>query len=242
MKDLFSTQSKSYAAFRPSYPKVLYDFIFKHVNDFSVAWDAGCGNGQVAKDIAPHFSKVLATDISAKQLENAVEADNIFYSLGGETTPFADHTLDLITVGQAIHWFDLEVFYKEVKRVGKPGSVLAVWGYSLLNIEPALDEELIHFYTKIVGPYWDSERKLIDEQYKTISFPFDEIKAPEFAFSFEWSLTELEGYLSTWSSVQKYISANGINPVQDFIKKIAPVWPQGNKSVRFPLFLRLGRI
>jgi SAM-dependent methyltransferase len=242
MKDLFSTQSKNYATFRPSYPASLYDFIFDKVRKFDAAWDAGCGNGQVAKDVAPMFRKVFGTDISAKQLDEAVKADNIFYSIAGETTSFDAGTFDLITVGQAIHWFDREVFYKEVKRVGKPSGVIALWGYSLLQVEPGIDKELHYFYTKVVGPYWDAERKLVDRRYRTISFPFDEIKTPEFSFTFEWSLAELEGYLSTWSSVQKYITAKGEDPVPAFISRITPLWESERKTIRFPLFARIGMI
>jgi len=242
MKDLFSTQSKNYATFRPSYPASLYDFIFDKVRKFDTAWDAGCGNGQVAKDVAPMFRKVFATDISAKQLKQAVKVENVFYSVAGETTSFDSRMFDLITVGQAIHWFDRDLFYKEVKRVGKPGGVIAVWGYSLLHVDPVIDEKLRHFYTQIVGPYWDAERQLVDEQYKTISFPFDEIRTPEFSFAIEWSLAELEGYLSTWSSVQKYIAAKGEDPVPAFISRITPLWESERKTIRFPLFARIGMI
>ncbi len=242
MKDRFSNRAKQYASFRPTYPPELYDFIFSHVNHFEVAWDAGTGNGQVAADLAKRFKKVLATDISAKQLENARQAKNVFYSKAGEVTDIPGQSVDLVTVGQAIHWFDGEKFYQEVKRVAKPEALIAVWGYGLLSIHPEIDAHLKHFYTQVVGPYWDKERKLIDEHYHTLSFPFEEIKTPSFQFSFEWSLAEMRGYLGTWSSVQKYIQANGINPVDDCIKKIQPLWSTERQTINFPLFLRLGRV
>src|ERR1700755_911146 len=194
-KDLFSSQSKEYASFRPTYPKDLYDFILNHIKEKSIAWDCGCGNGQVAHDLSTHFEKVFATDLSAKQIENTVPGKNIIYSVScAEQTSFADSIFDLITVGQAIHWFYFEKFYGEVKRVGKPDALLAVWGYSLLSINPEIDKIIQHFYTQVIGPYWDKERKLVDEQYKTIPFPFEEIKTPPFEFSFEWSLEYFQGY------------------------------------------------
>lgn len=124
--------------------------------------------------------------------------------------------------------------------MSKPDGILAVWGYSLLNVNPEIDPIIHHFYTQIIGPYWDQERKLIDEQYKTIPFPFPEIQVPRFEFSFEWSLDHFQGYISTWSSVQKYIKEKEINPVDELIAQLKPYWIKELK-VTFPLFLRLGK-
>jgi SAM-dependent methyltransferase len=242
MKDRFSSYATQYAAFRPTYPGELYDFIFRQLNHFTAAWDAGTGNGQVARDLAGKFTRVMATDISLQQLKNAYPAANIFYSQATEATHFPDKTFDLITVAQAIHWFDVNQFYAEVRRVAKPGAVLAVWGYGLLSMGPEIDSHVQHFYTAVVGPYWDNERRLIDEHYRTLPFPFDEIESPAFPFSFRWTLDEFKGYLATWSSVQKYQAEKGVNPVESFIEEIRPAWKEEIQTVNFPLFLRIGRI
>jgi SAM-dependent methyltransferase len=243
MKDRFSDHSKQYAAFRPTYPKELYEFILSHVENRSTVWDCGCGNGQVANDLSSYFDNVFATDLSAKQIENAIPGRNIEYSISrAEQTSFPDATFDLITVGQALHWFDFPSFYKEVNRVAKPKALLAVWGYSLLSISPEIDPVINHFYTETIGAYWDKERKLIDDQYKTIPFPFEEIKAPDFQFSFHWTLDHFLGYIFTWSSVQKYIRENSKNPVDNLRSDLKPLWQSEEKKVTFPLFLRLGKI
>ncbi len=242
IKDRVSNHAKQYAAFRPTYPKALYDFIFTHVKKFDTAWDAGTGNGQVARDLSLRFKKVVATDISAKQLTNAYQADNVFYSVAGEVTTLPDRHVDLITVAQAIHWMDIPKFYKEVNRVANKDALLAVWGYSLLSISPEIDKELTHFYTQVVAPYWDAERKLIDQQYQTIPFPFEEIPTPTINFSFAWTLEELQGYLTTWSAVQKFIQANQIDPVEEFMKRVKSSWCADKMRICFPLFLRLGKI
>ncbi len=241
-KDLFSNHAQAYAAFRPTYPKELYNFINQHVRKFDTAWDAGTGNGQVARDLSLSFNKVLATDISERQLANAYSAPNIFYSVAAEQTDFENHSIDLITVAQAIHWFDRSRFYKEVDRVATKEAVLAVWGYALLSIAPDIDKVVQHFYTKVVGPYWDAERRLIDERYATIAFPFEEIATPAFQFSFDWTLDEFQGYISTWSAVQKFIKANQVNPVDEFIRQIRPLWKEEKQTINFPLFLRLGEV
>ncbi len=241
-KDLFSNHAQEYAAFRPTYPQELYDFIFSQVNHFDAAWDVGTGNGQVARDLSKPFKKVFATDISAQQIENAFHAENILYYQTGESTNFAENSFDLICIAQAIHWFDREKFYAEVNRVAKPRAIIAMWGYSLLTIEPEIDLLINDFYINIIGPYWDKERKLIDEHYKTISFPFQEIETPEFSFSFQWTLPELRGYLNTWSSVQKFIKEKNFNPVEKLMDQIQPLWKSEKTEIRFPLFLRIGRV
>jgi len=240
-KDLFSHHANQYAAFRPTYPKALYDFIFSHVKNFRVAWDAGTGNGQVARDLSRQFEQVIASDISAKQLEHAYQAKNIFYFQSAENILFSNKRFDLICVAQAIHWFDREKFYTEVKRVAGPDCIVAVWGYGLLTVNLDIDILIKDFYSNVIGPYWDKERKLIDEEYETIDFPFSEMEVPAFAFSFPWTLTELQGYLNTWSSVQKYILENKTNPVENLMARIQPFWESEKMEVKFPLFLRLGR-
>jgi len=241
-KDFFSGHAKLYATFRPTYPKELYEFIFEHVREFSTAWDCATGNGQVAQHLSQHFKKVLATDISPQQLDNAIKYDNIIYSIQpAENTDFPNQTFDLITVGQALHWFDLEKFYTEVKRVAKPNSLLAVWGYSRCTVSPEIDKHFHHFYHHIVGPYWDSARKMVEEEYRTVSFPFPEIKTPTFTIQAAWSLVQFLGYLSTWSATQKYIKANGHDPVPDILEKIKLHW-NDVLTVTFPVFLKLGRV
>ena len=135
MKDNFSSQAASYAQYRPGYPKELFDFILAQITGREVAWDCATGNGQTAKELAPYFEKVFATDISAKQLENAVQASNIFYSIQpAEQTNFEENSFDLVTVSQALHWIQFDPFYSEVKWVTRPGGWLAVWMYGGLTI------------------------------------------------------------------------------------------------------------
>jgi ubiquinone/menaquinone biosynthesis C-methylase UbiE len=243
-KDLFSTQANIYAAFRPTYPKELYDFIYSQLNARQKAWDCATGNGQVAGYLADSFQEVYATDISQQQLNNAIKKDNIFYSVSpGEKTSFAAKQFDLITVAQALHWFDRDRFYEEATRVGKEGSLLAIWGYAFLNIQPDIDKIIMNFYSNVVGSYWDEARRLVETEYRTLSFPFKKIESPTFDIATTWTLNHLTGYLESWSATQNYIKATGNNPLPEVLAQLERVWQKGdNKPVRFPVFLKLFRM
>jgi ubiquinone/menaquinone biosynthesis C-methylase UbiE len=243
-KDLFSTQANVYAAFRPTYPKELYDFIFSKLNGREKAWDCATGNGQVARILADTFQEVYATDISQKQLDNAIKKENIFYSVSpGEKTGFAESQFDLITVAQALHWFDRDRFYEEARRVSKQDSLLAIWGYALLYIQPDIDEIIMNYYSNVVGPYWDEARRLVEEEYRSLVFPFKQIDSPKFDISATWTLNHLTGYLESWSATQKYIKEEGHNPLPEVLEQLERVWKKGDsKPIRFPVFLKLFRM
>lgn len=242
MKDYFSGHAKQYAAFRPTYPDELYRFIFGHLKSFDAAWDCATGNGQVARVLATQFEKVFATDISPQQLEHAYKTDNIVYSVKpAEKSDFPDKTFDLITVAQALHWFNVDAFYKEVNRTVKPGAWLAVWGYSVCSVTPEIDFHVMKFYNETVGPYWDGARKLVEERYRSISFPFEEVKSPAFSINVHWTAEEFTGYLGTWSATQQLIKEQGFDPVPEVMEKIRPLW-KDKLRVTFPVFLRMGKI
>jgi hypothetical protein len=243
--DNFSGHAAQYVQFRPVYPQALLDFVLSQVASKQRAWDCGTGNGQVALQLARSFKQVMATDISAAQLSQAPAVPNIKYlQTRAEQTPFEPDSFDLITVAQAIHWFDFERFYQEVNRTGRKSGIVAAWGYGVLQVNPAIDEVLNRFYHEKIGPYWDKERSYVDDHYQTIPFPFREIQPPRFAIQVSWNLAELMGYLQTWSSVQKYMAAHQENPVQALLPELSLLWasPEEKKQVTFPLFMRIGYI
>jgi SAM-dependent methyltransferase len=243
MKDNFSDRSEEYATFRPGYPQEVYSFLQTLLAGKVNAWDVGTGNGQVAIELSRFFEHVYATDISQSQLEQAVQKKNIYYSLqAAEKTRFKDGFFDLCMVAQAIHWFDFEAFYREVNRTVKEGAFLVVMGYGLIRINPEIDRILNYFYSDILGSYWDKERKFIDEGYKTIPFPFEEITVPDFDHFYQWSFQHLLGYLSTWSAVKHYRRETGIDPLQIVYPDLEDKWGGKRlKKVHFPLLLRVGR-
>lgn len=244
MKDNFSAQAKLYANFRPHYPQAMCDFLFAQLNGFDAALDCATGNGQVAAVLATRFEEVYATDISEKQLAQAPTIPNIHYKVeSAEKTSFADNSFDLVTVAQAIHWFNFGAFYTEVKRLLKPGGIIAVIGYGLIRINEKVDKWVDNYYWNIVGPYWDKERSYIDKEYTTIPFPFDEIPSPKLFIEYNWSKAQFIGYLHTWSAMQHYIKANNESPLsEELASALDKVWADDEiLAIRFPLFLRVGK-
>lgn len=242
MKDLFSEQSRQYALYRPSYPDALFAFILSHVKDRKTAWDCGTGNGQVAVKLSDYFETVYATDLSRNQLANATKRKNIIYqAMQAEEASFPGIQFDLITIAQAIHWFQFETFYQRVREHLKPGGLIAVIGYHVITISPACDKVINRLYSDELGNYWDPERKFIDEHYRSVPFPFEEIPSPAFTHNAVWTFDQLIGYLNTWSAVKHYITKDRQNPVDSISSELREAWGQGSKEVQFPVFVRLGK-
>jgi ubiquinone/menaquinone biosynthesis C-methylase UbiE len=243
MKDNFSIHANAYAQFRPDYPDKMIEYIISHVQNRITALDIATGNGQVARKLSPFFETVYATDISEKQIANAPQMPNIVYKVeAAEDTDFADEQFDLITVAQSIHWFDFDNFYRELDRILKDDGIFAVLGYGFLSTNPASDLILKDFYHRIVGRYWDAERRYVEEMYRTIPFPLDEIPTPKFTNHFTWTFEQLCGYLETWSATQHYIKGNGTNPIDIIREALKSSWENSNKQVVFPLLLRIGKL
>ncbi len=243
-KDHFSKQARGYTQFRPRYPHELFQYLASLVDRRERAWDCGTGNGQAAIALAEFFDEVIATDPSASQIAQAEQHSNVRYLVStAEESPLASNSVDLITVAQALHWFDLARFCNEARRVAHPRGVLAAWSYGLATISPDVDRIVWRLYQDILGSYWPAERKLIEQGYKTIELPFDELVAPAFAMTAEWNLTDLIGYLGTWSSVQKYVERHGRDPLEQVQADLEAAWETAlTRRIQWPLFMRICRI
>ena len=247
-KDYFSTQADAYKQFRPTYPAALFDFLARDLAPDALVWDCATGNGQAALALGDCVGAVVASDQSSAQLVNAGRGDSVHYVQAlAEAVPLADRSVDLVTVAQALHWFEFEAFYREATRVLKPGGLLAAWTYSFLSVSPQLgadlDTAVRDFYHNVIGTYWPPERRWVDEQYRSIPFPFAAVTAPEFAIEVEWDLPSVLGYMSSWSAVQRYKDDVLRDPLPTLAASLAPLWgePQTVRRLRWPLNLRLGR-
>jgi len=244
-KDHFSTSATGYATYRPSYPQALVTFLASAAPGRERAWDCGCGTGQLSVPLAEYFAEVMASDASARQIENATPHPRVSYQVvPAERSGLPDGSVDLITVAQAAHWFDLPAFYAEVRRVARPGGVLALISYGILELDGPAGPVMQRFYRDTLGPYWPPERRLVEEGYRSLPFPFGEFTAPPLAIEVAWRLDDLTGYVGTWSAVQRARAALGQDPVAPFRAELLPAWgdPEASRPIRFPLSLRVGRV
>jgi ubiquinone/menaquinone biosynthesis C-methylase UbiE len=244
-KDHFSVVAANYAQYRPRYPRELFDYLRSIVPRAARVWDCACGSGQATLELAERFEAVVATDASAGQIAEAPPHPRVSWRVApAEASGLPDHSVDLVTVAQALHWFDLDRFHAEARRVLAVDGTIAIWSYGAhqLGIE-AIDELAGDFYHHVVGPYWPPERRLVEEGYRTIPFPFAEVPAPAFAMRTQWSLPQLLGYFRSWSATARYLAARGHDPVEALEQKLQPAWgdPACVREITWPLVLRIGR-
>ncbi len=243
-RDHFSGVAEEYARFRPGYPPALFAWLAERAPARRLAWDCATGSGQAALGLAEHFARVVATDASAEQVGRALPHPRVEFRVApAERSGLDARSADLVTVAQALHWFDIPAFFREARRVLRPGSLLAAWCYGNPELpDAALDRILVHFYDDVVGAYWPPERRLILEEYASIAFPFREVAAPPLGMEADLTLDGFAGYLRTWSATSGYVRAHGVDPVAELVERLRPGWgdPAATRRVRWPLAMRAG--
>ena len=243
-KDLFSGHAADYKNFRPEYPGELFQYLASLAPARELAWDCATGNGQAARALKNWFRAVVATDASAQQLSRAEPTEGIQYRVApAEQSGIAASSVDLVTVAQALHWFDRERFFAEAQRVLRPGGIVACWCYGLMHVSPGVDALVYRLYEDILGTYWPPERMLVQERYQTIDFPFAEVAAPRFEITEQWDFAQVVGYLGTWSSARLYRKRHGTDPIELIGDELLAAWgdPATARPVVWPLHARIGR-
>ncbi|MBS0307549.1 MAG: class I SAM-dependent methyltransferase [Proteobacteria bacterium] len=243
--DHFATVSRQYANSRPTYPPALFDWLAAQCSERMLAWDCGAGNGQASIELARHFAKVIATDASAAQIAQTAPHARIDYRVApAEQSGLDARSADLVIVAQALHWFDLDRFHAEVRRVLKPGGIIAVWSYGVQHVEgEAIDALVQQFYAEEVGPCWPPERRHVENGYRELSFPYSRITPPSFTMQLTWNFEQLLGYFRSWSATAAYVQAHGRDPVAALAPRLAACWgdPTQTRLVTWPLTLLVGR-
>lgn len=243
--DHFSEVAGEYAEFRPDYPPELFAFLASVAPGRRCAWDCATGSGQAAAGLAEHFERVVATDASARQIHSARPHPGVEYSVASaEASRLPSRSVELVTVAQAVHWFDRQEFWDEVSRVLVPGGVLGVWCYHLFHLDEPVDRVIRRFYGEIVGPDWPPERKIVELGYRSLHFPFEELAVPPFRMVKHWTFDQMVGYLRTWSAVRGYLRRVGEDPVAIVAGDLEQAWggdPKRRRPLVWDLDLRVGK-
>ena len=235
-KDHFSDQSSDYARYRPQYPAPLFAHLAGLCARHERAWDCATGNGQSALGLVAHFAEVIATDASAAQIDAAIPHPQVDYRVApAEASGLDDGSVDLLTVGQALHWFDLPRFFAEARRVVRQDGVVAAWSYRMCSVDGDVDAVLDHLYSNIVDAFWPPERDIVDNAYRDIEFPAPLLDVPEFAMTLSWSVDDMLGYLRTWSASQRYARRHGSDPVSLIEVPLRSAWGEGERAAAWPL-------
>ncbi len=243
-RDFFSERAAEYRSFRPQYPAALYAYLASLVADRDLVWDCGTGSGQAAVGLARHFRRVIASDASKSQVFHARQHPGVAYAaVEAAHAAIRDRAVDLVAVAQAAHWFHFERFYAEMRRILKPRGVLAIWCYDLPEISPPIDAIVRSLYRDTLEGFWAPERRLIDERYATLPFPFPPLPVPGFAMETEWTLEQFVGYVRTWSALEAYGAKHGRDPVAAILDELAGAWGEVSRArrLRWPLTLKAGR-
>ena len=244
-KDHFSGHAAAYAQARPTYPPALFDWLAAQCPQRRLAWDAGCGNGQASVALAQHFDDVFASDPSATQIAAALPHPKIRYAVEpAEQCSLPDASVDLITVAQALHWFDCERFYSEVKRVLAPEGRIAVWTYEHSSVAPDVDAIFLRLYRGELDAYWPPERRHVEAGYASLPFPFERIAAPAFELRCDWTADQYLAYLRSWSATQRYLQATGRDAVASIEPDLRVAWGDSAqvRAVMWPLTVKFGQL
>jgi ubiquinone/menaquinone biosynthesis C-methylase UbiE len=242
-KDHYSDFAKTYAKGRLQYPPELFRFLASLTQEHLLAWDCGTGNGQAALGLTGYYDRIIATDPSNNQIGNCTPHSKIEFRVEAAEKPsLAPASVDLLTVGIALHWFHFDAFYPTAKQILKKNGVFAAWAYFLPDITPEIDELLRSFTETTLGEFWKPEIRLIHEEYKTIPFPFKEIEAPRFTIEKEMSLKQFEEHMYTWSAVQFYMQKKNADPVKMILNELTGLWGEGSaRQLSWKMPLRVGR-
>jgi SAM-dependent methyltransferase len=238
----FTAGGETYAAHRPTYTLQLAEALAGVAPERGLAVDVGCGSGQLSVLLAEHFEAVEAYDPSESQLSGAVVHPKVHYAVApAEKLPSADGSADLITAAQAAHWFDRPRFYDEVRRVVKPGAVLALITYN----NPVGDHAALAPFRALydaLDPWWRPERVDVETSYARFDFPFEEFQLDVAPIRREWDVAAMSNYVQTWSALRLAREAGQEALIQRHLTDAIDAWGPGARTVEWPIGMRIGRV
>lgn len=131
----FTNRVDHYVKYRPSYPQAVIELLETEcgLTSDSVVADVGSGTGILSNLFLQNGNRVFGVEPNAEMraaAEEVLRDQPRFASVAGaaEATTLDDDSVDFVTAGQALHWFDLAGARAEFTRILQPGGwVMFVW-------------------------------------------------------------------------------------------------------------------
>lgn len=234
----------NYKNFRPVYPARFYEYIKEHFTSKpKKAVDLGCGTGQATLELADLAETVQGIDnspVMIEQARNSKHPANVNFSVGNDRTfaeDFSPGSVDLITVAQAAHWFDLEAFYKKAYEILRKDGILAIWGYCDQNIQdyPAVSEitTKYSYHPDYLGKHWDEGRDCLRQFFSDSKIPATFFRDTEYRvndsktlspdekleISKQMTFKDFMDYFRTYSAYHNWVAAHG-SPEEDILDRM----------------------
>lgn len=241
-RDHFSGHASQYSKFRPVWPLDMFAWLAEQSPVHDLAWDCATGNGQAALALKAFYRKVIATDASKEQIQQAVRINGVDYRVEqAEKSSLPTSSADLLVVAQAYHWFDHGAFLKEADRVLKPGGLLAIASYQLISVNNEVDQIVHHFWGEVLDGWWPPERAMVDQGFGESDLPYAGLHTPAFEIAERWQMSDLLNYLGTWSAVRRYMQSKAKDPLELIADRLQNAWGDSKqiRTVRWPVSLKL---
>ncbi len=207
-RERFSTQASLYARWRPSYPPELFDWILATagVGPGAAALDLACGTGISTRPLALRGLDAVGIDPNEKMLDEARAAGGARY-LRGESTAsgLPDRSVDLVTVAQAFHWFDVPATMQEIHRVLRPGRfAFAYW--NIREVSPGFMSEYDDALRRFSREYAIIEKPIQTSEENRRAAGVLDVREAEFSYRHEFDLEGLLGRVYSSSYVVHGVS------------------------------------
>ena len=240
--DQFSANSVDYRRYRFAYPGAFYRALAERAPATKRVWDCGAGSGQASVALAQEFEQVVASEASAEQLAHAMPHERIEYRAERvERCSLDDASVDAALAAQSAHWFQLDCFYAEVRRVVRSGGLIVLSTYAYPRVDPRT-EGIIQAFVEELDSWWAPNASHPFGRYESLEFPFEPVEFPTFECRMNWSLTDLLRFLLTWSGVRRAVTANGAGIIEGLQAQLEPIWGGATRSITWPIWTRAGRV
>lgn len=229
----FTQTAQNYIKYRPHYPKEVLQVLIDecHLTSHNIIADVGSGTGILSKLFLENGNTVFGVEPNLAMREAAetyLKKYANFYSVNGtaEMTTLKNHSVDIITVGTAFHWFDIEKTKIEFKRILKsPGWVLLVW-----NVRDIDQSDLLMDYENLILKYGVDYRESNAKK-------FDKIAVQEFFSPYEMKIQFFENFQQfDWEGFKgrllstSYSLRPGDNHYQKMLKELHNIFDKHQKN------------